>query len=274
MRVILEVSTFVVAVAAATRSTWSPCGVSMLSTVTPLAERGRGHRFGATAGWFVAGALAGGICLGAVGAGLAAAVGALGPPPVAVVVAAAVAAALRRRRRLARRPVRRAHPPPPGERALARPLPALGLRPRLRVADRRRRRDLRDDGGRVPDGPAGGADRKPATRPGRRRRVRAGAGRRRPARPRDHLAGGAPGRFHRRFAALAGRSRRATVAIELAAAAALVASVGGTAPGVVVGLCGMALAGATVLHRRRARPAPQVVHQPADTLSPTSGSSL
>ena len=53
------------AVAVAVRSTWSPCGLSMLSTVTPLAERGRGHRFAATAAWFIVGAIAGGATLGA-----------------------------------------------------------------------------------------------------------------------------------------------------------------------------------------------------------------
>jgi hypothetical protein len=53
------------AVAVAVRSTWSPCGLSMLSTVTPLAEHGRGHRFAATAAWFVFGAIAGGATLGA-----------------------------------------------------------------------------------------------------------------------------------------------------------------------------------------------------------------
>ena len=53
------------AVAVAVRSTWSPCGLSMLSTVTPLAERARGHRFAATAAWFVVGAIAGGATLGA-----------------------------------------------------------------------------------------------------------------------------------------------------------------------------------------------------------------
>lgn len=60
-----------VAVSAAVRSTWSPCGLSMLSTITPLAERSRGHRFGAAAAWYVAGAVAGGLALGAVGAGAA-----------------------------------------------------------------------------------------------------------------------------------------------------------------------------------------------------------
>ena len=50
----------VVVVAAAVYSTWSPCGQSMLSTITPLGEQRRGARFGWTAGWFVVGALAGG----------------------------------------------------------------------------------------------------------------------------------------------------------------------------------------------------------------------
>ena len=44
-----------VAVVAAARSTWSPCGVSMLATVTPLAEQGRGHRYRSTATWFIVG---------------------------------------------------------------------------------------------------------------------------------------------------------------------------------------------------------------------------
>ncbi len=52
-------------VIAAARSTWSPCGWSMLSSITPLSERGRGHRYGWTSAWFVAGAVAGGTCLGA-----------------------------------------------------------------------------------------------------------------------------------------------------------------------------------------------------------------
>jgi hypothetical protein len=52
------------AVAAAVRSTWSPCGLSMLSTITPLAEQGRGHRYRSTAVWFVIGAVVGGATLG------------------------------------------------------------------------------------------------------------------------------------------------------------------------------------------------------------------
>jgi hypothetical protein len=83
--------------ASAVRSTWSPCGLSMLATITPLAERGRGHRFGSTAAWFVVGSVAGGATLGAVIAGLAAAVRAIGPGPgttVTVALGAAVVAAL------------------------------------------------------------------------------------------------------------------------------------------------------------------------------------
>lgn len=62
----------VVAVAAAVRSTWSPCGLSMLSTMTPLAERARGHRWAATAAWYWLGAVVGGAGLGAVAAAVAA----------------------------------------------------------------------------------------------------------------------------------------------------------------------------------------------------------
>jgi hypothetical protein len=63
-----------VAVVAAARSTWSPCGLSMLSSITPFGERSRGHRYGFTAAWFIAGAVAGGATLGAGAAGLAVAV--------------------------------------------------------------------------------------------------------------------------------------------------------------------------------------------------------
>jgi hypothetical protein len=52
------------AVACALRGTWSPCGLSMLSTITPLGERARGHRYAWTASWYVAGAVVGGAVLG------------------------------------------------------------------------------------------------------------------------------------------------------------------------------------------------------------------
>lgn len=55
----------IIAAVAALRGLWSPCGLSMISTITPVAERGRGHRFGATATWFTLGGVAGGATLGA-----------------------------------------------------------------------------------------------------------------------------------------------------------------------------------------------------------------
>ena len=54
-----------VTVAGAIRSTWSPCGLSMLTSINPIAERGRGHRYSITATWFLLGSLAGGATLGA-----------------------------------------------------------------------------------------------------------------------------------------------------------------------------------------------------------------
>jgi hypothetical protein len=84
------VAACLVAVAAAVRSTWSPCGLSMLSTITPLGERGRGRRFGATVPWFVLGALLGGAMLGAAVMPVALAARHLGPT-AALSVAAAVA---------------------------------------------------------------------------------------------------------------------------------------------------------------------------------------
>jgi hypothetical protein len=70
MTVLVAVLAVVLAVAAAVRSTWSPCGLSVLSSITPFGERSRGHRYKVTAGWFVAGAIIGGATLGAVAAGL------------------------------------------------------------------------------------------------------------------------------------------------------------------------------------------------------------
>jgi hypothetical protein len=85
---------FALAVAGAIRSTWSPCGLSMLSTVTPLAERGRSHRFAATASWFILGGILGGVTLGAAAALGAAVVAALDPSTTVVVGLVAVAAAV------------------------------------------------------------------------------------------------------------------------------------------------------------------------------------
>jgi MFS family permease len=80
-----------VGVAAAVRSTWSPCGLSMLSTITPFGERAKGHRYAATATWFVVGAAVGGLALGAVAAVLAALVAGTGVGSVVVGAVAIVA---------------------------------------------------------------------------------------------------------------------------------------------------------------------------------------
>jgi hypothetical protein len=83
-----------VAVVAAVRSTWSPCGISMLSTLTPYGERARGNRYGATVLWFVAGAATGGAALGAGVAGLAALVALLSWSRAMVAVVTIAASAL------------------------------------------------------------------------------------------------------------------------------------------------------------------------------------
>jgi hypothetical protein len=64
MTLCITVAAVVVAIAAAVRSTWSPCGLSMLSTITPLSEGAKGHSYRTTAGWFIIGAVAGGATLG------------------------------------------------------------------------------------------------------------------------------------------------------------------------------------------------------------------
>jgi hypothetical protein len=96
--VLVLTAALVVAVAAAVRSTWSPCGLSMLSSLTPLAERGRHRRYGWTALWFIVGGTLGGITLGLGAAVLATLVGLLGLEPrhtgAFVVVAAALCVAV------------------------------------------------------------------------------------------------------------------------------------------------------------------------------------
>jgi hypothetical protein len=91
---VFAVAAAVLCFVVAARSTWSPCGLSMLATITPLAERGRGHRYGASAAWFVAGGLAGGVTLGLAGSALAAGVRALGPSSASLAAVALVAAVL------------------------------------------------------------------------------------------------------------------------------------------------------------------------------------
>src|SRR3954452_17334638 len=78
MMILLLVFTTVVA---AGRGLWSPCGLSMLSALNPIAERARGHRFWVTALWYVAGAVAGGAVLGGALAGGAALVRLANWPP-------------------------------------------------------------------------------------------------------------------------------------------------------------------------------------------------
>jgi hypothetical protein len=78
MNATIVVLGLVVALAAAVRSTWSPCGQSMLSQLTPVGEASRGYRYRTTACWFVAGAVVGGAMLGGLMAALAAAVSSLG----------------------------------------------------------------------------------------------------------------------------------------------------------------------------------------------------
>jgi hypothetical protein len=91
---LLGSSALALAVIAAARSTWSPCGISMLATITPMAEHARGHRYYPTALWFITGAVAGGVTLGLAMASLAIAVGVLGIRTVIVAVLACAASAL------------------------------------------------------------------------------------------------------------------------------------------------------------------------------------
>lgn len=91
---ILVMVAAILTTAAAARSTWSPCGLSMLSTITPIGERARGHRYAATAVWFVLGAVAGGATLGGLIALGAAAIGAFRPSLLVITLLAAVACAV------------------------------------------------------------------------------------------------------------------------------------------------------------------------------------
>lgn len=94
MTTLIAVLGLVTAVAAAVRSTWSPCGLSMVSTITPVGERGRGNRYRTTAIWFVAGATVGGAMLGVAAAGMAAAVAAIAVSKGALLLVAAAGGAL------------------------------------------------------------------------------------------------------------------------------------------------------------------------------------
>ena len=92
MNVVLVVLAGVVATAAAARSTWSPCGQSMLSQINPIAEAGRNQRYRRTSCWFIAGAVLGGCTLGGVSAALAAIVDGAGIAHGTALAVAAVAA--------------------------------------------------------------------------------------------------------------------------------------------------------------------------------------
>ena len=91
MTTTLTVLALLVAATAAIRSTWSPCGLSMLSTITPFGERAKGHRYRTTVTWFVLGATLGGLTLGSVAAGLAGLVRSSGPSATDVGVCALAA---------------------------------------------------------------------------------------------------------------------------------------------------------------------------------------
>jgi hypothetical protein len=61
----LIVIALVLAVVAAVRGVWSPCGLSMLSSLNPVSEAARGNRYWLTTVWYVVGGAIGGAVLGA-----------------------------------------------------------------------------------------------------------------------------------------------------------------------------------------------------------------
>jgi hypothetical protein len=83
----------VLAAAAGARGMWSPCGLSMLTSLNPMAERSRGHRFATSASWYIAGALVGGAVLG-IGCAFGAWVFSLVGPSTSIKLALAAAVAL------------------------------------------------------------------------------------------------------------------------------------------------------------------------------------
>ncbi len=159
MTTTIAVLALVVAAAAAVRSTWSPCGLSMMSTITPLAERGRGHRYGVTCAWFASGALLGGLALGGFIAALATAVGASSLTPVVVGTTALVTTLIVLVSDVGLAGVRLpVHHRQVNERWLD-AVPPLGLRGRLRLPDRYGTGHLRHHRRRLPAGRPRGADR-------------------------------------------------------------------------------------------------------------------
>lgn len=90
---LLESTALIVTVVSAVRGIWSPCGLSMLTSINPFAEKGRQHRYALTASWFLVGALLGGATLGVGIAVVAVVVHSLGPS-IEVALALASLAAL------------------------------------------------------------------------------------------------------------------------------------------------------------------------------------
>ena len=115
----------------------------MLSSISPLGERARHNRWAVTVTWYVVASTATALFIGAALGGLGRLLGL--PLPARAGILAALAVACRSRRR---GPLAAARPPPAGRRGLARALPGLGLRRRIRRPARRRRhhhRHHRDD---------------------------------------------------------------------------------------------------------------------------------
>jgi hypothetical protein len=99
-----------VAIHGAVRALWSPCGQSMLASLTPIAERARGSSWRVTVSAFALGATGagalGGVLFGAVGAALPGS--SWRPPALVAVLVAALAidgTSLRRRLPLTKRQV-------------------------------------------------------------------------------------------------------------------------------------------------------------------------
>ncbi len=63
----------------------------MLTSITPLGERGRNRRWGTTTAWYITGSAVGGAAVGALAGGLGAALSAANPTTTAVLVVAALA---------------------------------------------------------------------------------------------------------------------------------------------------------------------------------------
>lgn len=97
----LVVASLITAVVAGARGSWSPCGLSMVSAINPLAERGRGNRYWLTASWFIVGSLAGGLLLGLASAVPAWLLSRIGAPAAMLLGAAGCLVTLASDRRLA-----------------------------------------------------------------------------------------------------------------------------------------------------------------------------